>query len=109
MILCPIECKKVNWSRRKCHGNGLFKELQKLKDLKKYSREWKKSSLQAWRSDFLSKKWCGKRENARGIELGIVTIEEEEERRRRRKKDDGAKSKRGPKFWPPCPFFYLSC
>ena len=59
--------------------NGFFRDTQKLKDLKKYSKEWQKSSLEACRSDFLSKKWCGKRENARRMEFGIVTMEEEEE------------------------------
>ena len=38
------------------------------------------------------------------MELGIVTTEKEKEGRRR-KKDEGAKTKGGPKFWPPLSSF----
>ena len=66
--------------------NGFCKNAKKLKDLKRFSKEWQKSSLEARRRDFLSKKWCGKRENAKRMELGIVDMEEEEEGRS--KKDE---------------------
>ena len=55
VILLPIKCKKVRWSKRKCHGNGfqnwVFQrntKTQKSKEIFKGMVEIKFRSLEKW-------------------------------------------------------------
>ena len=87
MILLPIECKKVRWSTRKCCGSGgkkkgngfqkwVFQRGTKIQISKEIFKGMEEIKFgRQMRSDFLCKKWCGKRENAIGIELEIVTVQ----------------------------------
>ena len=62
--------------------------------------------MEAQRSDFSSKKWCGERENAREIKLVNSDNGGREERNNKKKKKKMKKKGGRPKFQPPLPLSF---
>ena len=91
--------------------SGFCKDDQEFKNMKRYFERWKESRLEAQRSNFLSKQWCGNEENAKRKKLFNSDNggrKESEEEVKKNKEEENIK-KEGQKFGPPSLKPYMSC